>query len=530
MTKSYLLRATILGLSLVTTTCARAEQPTLATALIADEALTQSSEQTVQSFTTVEGATLAARLDAASQKARGGQTPYWSAYAFDVRPGVAVDPDVREFHGSMDTIGDTSVFVGTTASGVRVETRNLAVFILREPGNNQISRMEIYNLERKREYSGYPVYWLGRANNEESLNYLRGLSDATTTTMLTERAVLGISLHDDPRVGGMLKTFIRPSQNTRIRTSAIYWLGQVGGEATFLADIVRNESEDKKIRRQAAHAIGAGRERGTVAVLQSLYDSIKDTELRRAIVGAAGNNQEQDQAYAFVLKVARTDPERDVRRAAVHQMGNLERPNAPEDLMKIYTTETDLEVRKSVFHALSDTKLPAAQAQILNLARTEPNLELRKRAIRVLAERGDASVNDLLNLYDAERAPDVRRAILQTLGELKSPKVEDKLFEVARQDESLDLRRVAIRLLGERAGKRSLDFLSATAQSADGETEVQIQAVRAISERRAEESVPLLIKIAKTHGNQLVRKQAIRALGESGDPRAVEYFREVLAK
>jgi len=39
-----------------------------------------------------------------------------------------------------------------------------------------------------------------------------------------------------------------------------------------------------------------------------------------------------------------------------------------------------------------------------------------------------------------------------------------------------------------------------------------------------------LIKIAKTHANQQVRKQAIRALGESGDPRAVEFFREVLAK
>ena len=29
---------------------------------------------------------------------------------------------------------------------------------------------------------------------------------------------------------------------------------------------------------------------------------------------------------------------------------------------------------------------------------------------------------------------------------------------------------------------------------------------------------------------QLVRKQAIRSLGESGDPRAVEFFREVLTK
>jgi HEAT repeat protein len=91
------------------------------------------------------------------------------------------------------------------------------------------------------------------------------------------------------------------------------------------------------------------------------------------------------------------------------------------------------------------------------------------------------------------------------------------------------LRRQAIRLLGERVSKRSFEFLSQTAQSPDATAEVQVQAVRAISERRAEESVPLLIKIARSHPNQLVRKQAIRSLGETGDPRAIDFFREVLS-
>src|SRR5205085_7338525 len=83
----------------------------------------------------------------------------------------------------------------TTANGMTVETRNLAIFLLRAPGSNQVMRMEIYNLERKREYGGYPVYWLDRANNEESLNYLRGLADAAPASLLAERAVLAISLH-----------------------------------------------------------------------------------------------------------------------------------------------------------------------------------------------------------------------------------------------------------------------------------------------------------------------------------------------
>ena len=54
--------------------------------------------------------------------------------------------------------------------------------------------------------------------------------------------------------------------------------------------------------------------------------------------------------------------------------------------------------------------------------------------------------------------------------------------------------------------------------------------MHAISEKPLEQAVPLLIQVAKTHPNAEVRKEAIRCLGESGDPRAVEFFREVLSK
>lgn len=533
MLESNIAHSLLLYLTLTATACAHGGIPNADAASVVmttPAGQTQSSASTVQSFTAVEGADLTGRLEAARIRARSGQTPYWSAYAFDVRPGIAVDPGIHEFHGSMNTTGDTSVFIGTSAGGMTVETRNLAIFLLRDAGGNQVTRMEVYNLERKREYAGYPVYWLGRANNEESLNYLRGISDAAPLSMLGERAVLAISLHDDARVAAMLKTFIRSSQNQRVRSSSIYWLGQVGGEQSFLADIVRNDAEDKRLRRQAAHAIGESRDRGALTTLQGLYDTIKDAEVRRSIIQAAGNNQEQEAAFAFLLRVAKSDPERDSRRTAVRQLGEFERENAVDELMKIYSGDNDVEVRRAVMQALAETKSAKGQARLLELARTDPNPELRRQAIQRLAERGESVVEDVIKLYDAERVLEVRRRVLQALSEIKGTRAEDKLFEVARDESNVELRRQAIRLLGERAGKRSFDFLSATAQSADGNTEVQIQAVRAISERKADESVPMLIKIARTHPNQLVRKQAIRSLGESGDPRAVEFFREVLSK
>ena len=493
-----------------------------------DNPQTQSPATTVQSFTAVDGADLMTKLDAAQARARTKQTPYWSAYSFDVRPGVAIDPEVREFRGNMNILGDTTVFVGTDANGMTVETRSLAIFLLRDPAANQITRMEIYNLERKREYSGYPVYWLGRASNEESLNYLRALAAATPLDLMSERAVLGIALHDDARVGGMLKNFVVSSANPRVRSSAVYWLGQVGGEQAFLASLVRNESEDVKIRRGAAHAIGESHDRGTMATLKSLYDEVKNAEVRRSVIGAAGSSDEQQPAFAFLLAVAKSDPDWEARRTAVRQLGHFQRDDAVDELMKIYATDANVEIKKAALRSLAETKSAKAQARLLEVARTDTNADLRKQAIRVLGERGEAAVDDLLRLFDTEQVPEVRRAVLQSIGEVKSPRVEDKLFEVARGNDSVDLRRQAIRLLGERVSKRSFEFLSATAQSPDANAEVQVQAVRAISERHSQESVPLLIKIARTHPNQLVRKQAIRSLGETGDPRAVEFFREVL--
>src|SRR5256885_2817491 len=126
-----------------------------------------------QNFFPVEGPNLKAKLDAAIKLGRANSppSPFWVAYGFDVRPGVAVDYEAIEADGSFTFLEGTSVMVDAS-----VETRNLGVFLLYEPGANSISRLEIYNLARKHEYSGYPVFWLSRAGNDESLSFLKSLA------------------------------------------------------------------------------------------------------------------------------------------------------------------------------------------------------------------------------------------------------------------------------------------------------------------------------------------------------------------
>jgi hypothetical protein len=45
-----------------------------------------------------------------------------------------------------------------------------------------------------------------------------------------------------------------------------------------------------------------------------------------------------------------------------------------------------------------------------------------------------------------------------------------------------------------------------------------------------DEGVPKLIEVAKTNRNREVRKQAMFWLGQSNDPRALEFFEQVLSR
>ena len=64
----------------------------------------------------------------------------------------------------------------------------------------------------------------------------------------------------------------------------------------------------------------------------------------------------------------------------------------------------------------------------------------------------------------------------------------------------------------------------------DPDTDVKKKAVFALSQMPKDEGVPKLIEVAKTNHNREVRKQAMFWLGQSNDPRALEFFEQVLSR
>jgi hypothetical protein len=348
------------------------------------------------SFIKIEGPTLRARIDTAVRQARSaGQPFFWTAYSFDVRPGVAVDVELTDFRGSTNTISDTSISIGTS-HGVKIETRNLGIFLLHDGNANRITRLEVYNLERQREYSRYPVYWLGRGSNEESLTLLKGLVSPEHQFKVGEHAVMSIGLHDDPQVSAILKDFIRSSAREQVRSSSVFWLGQIGGEQAFLADLVRGDRESVEFRKKAAFAIGVSKDATALSTLKGLYGEVAHREIKRQIIFAASINENKDQAIDFLINIAGNDPDTECKKQALFWLGQRAGDRSLKVLGDVANSaDADTEVQKQAVFAISRRPKDEAIPLLIKIARTHPKAEVRKQALFWLGRSGDERALEL---------------------------------------------------------------------------------------------------------------------------------------
>lgn len=126
-----------------------------------------------------------------------------------------------------------------------------------------------------------------------------------------------------------------------------------------------------------------------------------------------------------------------------------------------------------------------------------------------------------------ERKSRVTTGALSALAQHDEPEAAQALEHLARTHTVPAVRGDAIFWLSQKAGRKAAGAITEAIEK-DPETEVKRRAVFALSQLPKGEGVPLLIDIARKNTNPVVRKQAIFWLGQSRDPRAIEFFSEIL--
>jgi len=156
--------------------------------------------------------------------------------------------------------------------------------------------------------------------------------------------------------------------------------------------------------------------------------------------------------------------------------------------------------------------------------------QLRKHASFWLgASRGKSGELLLQKMAKSDPSPEVRSQVAFALSVSHEPEALNEMIRMAKDDESSHVRGQALFWLAQKAGQKAMGAITGAIEN-DPDTDVKKKAVFALSQMPKDEGVPKLIEVAKTNRNREVRKQAMFWLGQSNDPRALDFFEQVLTR
>lgn len=480
---------------------------------------------------------------------------YWLAYSLnkkgDARGAVAPLAQLLKKHAD---------------SAWADEARALLNEIAGTLGDSKVLQSTLDSSKEDEEIKIVALQSLFEASPERGMSYAREIlkPGSTASPRLKSAAVSLAASQGGPAAAAFLLEVARGGGDPELRARAIHGLASEGGEAFLdqlaqlydaerdvgvkrqmlhafagmegsqrahakLLQIAANRGEAEDLRRAAIHWLGERKGAAAFDSLAQLYSSEQDVEIKRQLIHGFFDTGDP-RAFPKLVEIARNAAEQmELRRSAVHWLGEQENAAAFDSLSQLYASERDAELKRQILHAFAEMEDPRARARLGEIARNaSEDKDVRRAAIHLIGEsKGDAALDELTRLYDAERDPEIRRQLLHAFSEMESPRARQKLVEAARSGEDVEVRRQAIHLLGEGDDAQSLDLLLSL-YDAERSDEVKRQLLHAFGESKQKRALQKLMDVARREQSVELRKAAVHLLGESDDPEALRFLEDLL--
>jgi len=172
---------------------------------------------------------------------------------------------------------------------------------------------------------------------------------------------------------------------------------------------------------------------------------------------------------------------------------------------------------------------PQANATLERLVQPGQLSKVRgQAAFWIGSTRGGHGLDVLLALIKSDQDQEfLEQAIFAISQNEEHERAFNELIRLARKDPRHDVREHSLFWLAQEAGQKAAGTITDAIEN-DPDTEMKKKAVFALSEMSREEGVPLLIEQARKNRNPVVRKEAIFWLGQSEDPRALDFITSIL--
>jgi hypothetical protein len=185
-------------------------------------------------------------------------------------------------------------------------------------------------------------------------------------------------------------------------------------------------------------------------------------------------------------------------------------------------------LRDTAVFAISIHQSPATVPTLISLAAPANDLDLREKAAFWLANQHSHEGFAALQHFAREDSDAAfREKITFDLNITKDPGAIGELIRMAHEDSSAQVRKQAQFWMAVKGGNAVAGDLRNIAEN-DPDTQLRKSAVFALSRLPGDEAATQLIQIANTSKDPAVRKQAVFWLGQSNDPRALDYLTKLL--
>ncbi len=199
-------------------------------------------------------------------------------------------------------------------------------------------------------------------------------------------------------------------------------------------------------------------------------------------------------------------------------------------LSTIYSGSESSKLKKGVLEAVGLHDSPSSFAFLQKVLSGDDSPSIRGEAAFWIGQSSSRpGVVELLKSSAlSDRSAEVRKKSIFALSQLRSDAATDALISVAHSQDDRSTRKEAIFWLGQKASLKAVETLKNLTD--DEDADIEKSAFFALTQASGNEGVAEVAKIARSHKNPSVRKQAIYWLGQSDDPRAVDALIDILRK
>ena len=385
----------------------------------------------------------------------------------------------------------------------------------------------VASLSLAHNFDDHPIYWLGPAQDRESIAMARHHFDGARKSedKANDVALMGVHASSDLVVPELL-SILKSNNPTNVRTEAAQWLGRhPRQEALRALDVAARTDRSPDVQREAAESIGEMKLPEAFDVLRKLAHELDSIDVRREAVESLGKRPEAD-AAKVLHQIAVEDENEDIRREAVESLGDLDQERGWDALSDLLEHSKDESVRSEAAETVGQAANPSKAIPALRkVIEEDPSNVVTNAAVEALAEMKDGQgIDAVMELAGRSPDPELRAFAVEEIAPQLAPDAATEwLKDVIENDRSSRVRLEAVETLGDLQNPRALDLLT-TVAGGHPDSAVRREAVETLGDYK-KDALSIFKRLVVKEQSSDVLAEIFETALELEDPAAVSFVR-----